>query len=72
MLYVVLGKDVRSKEGTLYAKKGKCLKVLFKNKNHYLCEIGKYTVPVFSCQIECETEITLNEEKDEIEEEFGD
>ena len=63
MIYVVLSKDVRSAEGKLYAKKGKQLKMLFRNKNHYICEVGKYSVPVFAHQVECET--TVKEEEDE-------
>lgn len=54
MLYVILSKDIRSKDGKLYAKRGKCLAVLFKNKNHYLCEVGKYSIPVFPGQVEKE------------------
>ena len=66
MLYVILSKDVRSAEGRLYAKRGKRLRVLFRNGNHYLCEVGKLTVPVFSGSVS--KELTVNEDEEKIEE----
>ena len=69
MSYVILGRDVHSKDGRLYAKRGKRLYVLFKNGTHYVCEIGKLIIPVFFSQVE--REITKDEDEQEIVETVG-
>ena len=62
-LYVILCKDVKSAEGKLYAKKGKRLRVILRKGNNYLCEVGKYDVPVFASQVEREVTLKEDEEK---------
>jgi len=64
MLYVILKKDVRSRNGRTYAKNGWKLKVLFKNATHYICEIGRFNIPVFFNQVS--REITTYDDEKEI------
>lgn len=65
MVYVILKTDIRSKEGKVYAKKGKKIPVLYMNSTHYICDVGKFKVPVFPGQILMEV---TKKEDDEIEE----
>ncbi len=67
MLYVILGKDVCSKEGRLYAKKGKKLRVIFRNATHYVCEVGMFNIPVFPSQVSREITKIEDEEETDIE-----
>lgn len=62
MLYVVLKTDIRSKEGRVYAKKGKKIPVLYVNDTHYVCDVGKFNVPVFPGQVSMEVTTKEDEE----------
>lgn len=71
MIYVILKTDIRSKEGRVYAKKGKKIPVLYVNNTHYICDVGKFKVPVFPGQVLMEVTKKEDEEEEHIEEPEG-